>query len=227
MTPTAQVMILLDGEPVTAQLLSSPSAIGVCTIRVRGEDLVRHTSRIEPLDDEARRLLALGDSFVRRNPDTLLGVAAKDTAAPRPKDWTIADLEMLRLYSLARQQEAQRRLSAATARHRGRARRTFDDALLSMKVVSLWLKQARMERTAVEAGLSEEDARDPLKLLRAAQQAIWQLRDLYRERTGESAPDKTKRVADAINNYFAHHADPRAASPTAADVAELRKAGGM
>lgn len=42
---------------VEAELLSGPGSTGLCKVRVGERVLVRHADRLEPLDEEANKLL--------------------------------------------------------------------------------------------------------------------------------------------------------------------------
>jgi hypothetical protein len=197
-----RVQITIDDERATGILSSSPNAIGVCDVLVGNRTVQRHVSKIKPLDAEAERTLAAGDRFVARDPDLIVDGISENLQYERPREWTIDDLELLHIYVYKAVFEAQ------AGPRRGSRKRRCDKLFAAKVVVKNWLKQSRMARTALQAGLSEEDMRDPLKLLRAAASAIQNLSTLYWKETGKNAPDEFKRVASVIRDYLVHGAKP-------------------
>lgn len=196
----SRVKLELDGEAVAGLLLSAPNAIGMCTVRVRDDEIQRHVQRLTPLDPAAERLLGSGDRFVKLDAES--AVASITTLeSPRPKEWAISDLELLQQYAAV-----EHRASARGRQQGNRAKKT-ERAQVVLTVVRRWLKESRMLRSIMSAGLSEEDARNPIALLRAAKTAILDLRKRYTEKCGEFAPEGDQLV-NAINDYLAHHAAP-------------------
>lgn len=199
----ARVALQIDGERTVGTLLSSPNAIGVCDVVVREHQVQRHVSKLEALDDEARRLLASGDRFVVRDP--LETVNGYEPTAIRPEAWTIDHLDQMRIYVAALRVETQ------ASRRPDRNKRIHHLGLVSM-LVKRWLKEARMERTNEFARLTDEEARDPLVLLDHARRAIYTLNKEIFLVTGEHRFDEERHLADVIGNYLTHHApahDPR------------------
>lgn len=190
----------LDGREVSG-LASTPNAIGVCAIQVYGENYARHVSRLRPLDEEAEKVLRGGDRFVEREPEAVIA-RISSPEQERPRDWTIADLDLLRLYTALALMEAQKRLKAKNGKQRHR------QLFLAIGVIRRWLKQSRMQQTSLSAGLSDEQAKDPISLLRVAKGVIANLARIYYERVGEEAPREWKQVATVINDYLNHHASP-------------------
>jgi hypothetical protein len=198
----AKVQFELDDENVTGTLLSAPNAIGVCTVKCYSTEVQRHVNRVRALDDEAKRLLASGDQFVKRNAEQAI-----DEIEKSPKTafdgWTIDDVELLRVFVVKRIFEIQ------GGERKGWRLREYNRLVAATALIKMWIKQSRMGRTSSEAGLTKEQARDPIALLTAARQALVSLTTRMKDLTGEyESTQKEKRLAEAIWNYLAHHAAP-------------------
>lgn len=192
-----RVQLTIDDETVVGELLSSPNAIGIVTIRVAKQDLQRHVNRIRALDTDAGKLLGSATRFVSRDPETIVEqVITPETS--RPKDWTIEDLNLLRMYTAAALVEA-----ANGPRH-GKRKQRYNKIFLVHGVVKNWLKQSRMNQTSIEANLTEEEAKDPICLLRASMGVMIKLCALYRDETGNSILLEERRVIDVVRNYLNH-----------------------
>ena len=202
-----RVQLDVDGVPTTGSLLSSPNVIGVCKVRVLGEDLQRFCGRLKPLDDEARTALAYGDRFVSRDPDKIMERALADEGQ-RPHGWSIADLEMLLAYAQAAYQETEGRGRLPKRQDRKRAMHEQTGRRLFVGMVRLWLKQSRMISTAREANLSEEESRDPIAILQASKTAIARLSKMHHEATGVDVPLEIRRLVSVISNYLTQYAKP-------------------
>lgn len=193
-----RVELELDGERAVGLLLSAPNAIGVCGIRVRGEVYQRHVNRLRAVDGDAAAMLAGGDRFVARDPE-----AAIDRIIDAPKsalrEWTIADVELLRVYAQAAYMETCPG-PRTPKRHRQHARMQA-----AVAFIKSWIKQSRMDTTATNAGLTPEQAKDPVYLLRAAVDALVSLGRHYHETTG-GYPERENDLMNTIRNYLNHHA---------------------
>lgn len=99
-------------------------------------------------------------------------------------------------------------MASARGPQRGKRGERSHRLLAALTVVKQWLKQSRMNQTAQDANLSEEESKDPICLLRAAKTAIAKLTSLYHEETGKDAPEAERRLIGTINNYLVHYAKP-------------------
>ena len=54
---TMKVRTFDDDHMAEAELLSAPGVTGLCKVKIGDRTLARHVDRLEPLDDEARKLL--------------------------------------------------------------------------------------------------------------------------------------------------------------------------
>lgn len=197
---TALVSTWLEDEPIKAELLSAPNAIAVCRVRFHELEIVRHVSKIEPLNDEARALLRGGDSFVRRDTHDVIAKIGANPDAPTAalSGWTAEQMDLLRLYLVAQYQEMQRAVSKRTGNRKVKMNAQLNRCGEVLRYVKDALKAHRRKADAGKVGLTEEQMRDPNALLLRARELLWE-----QHRNGHLA-DEHRPFLNTLSNYFAH-----------------------
>jgi hypothetical protein len=195
----ANVRTYHDDEPVTGVLLTAPNAIAVCKVQIRNLVVVRHTSKIEPLNDEARAMLRSGDAYARRDvPEAIQKIAANPDLPTAALDgWTLEQLEALRLFLVDQYQEMQRALgSTSNITRRSQLIPKWERCSAVLRHVNKRLKDARRAVEVAKSGLAPNQERDPNALLARAAEILWQ-----QHKAGNLTPEH-KAFIHVIQDYI-------------------------
>ena len=156
-------MRLFAGEMFTGRLLSAPDAIGLDEGRgtpARRSPVPARCRWRGALTEAAGRLLGAGDRFVgeAKARDASVVIAADPQAKKLPAidGWTLREIELLRDF-----------VTSIASRRVAQGRRA-DGWLEASRFLKLALKEQRMRVGAKDAGLTDEQRKDPNHLLREA-----------------------------------------------------------
>lgn len=199
---SALVSTWIDDEKVNAELLAPPNAIAVCRVRCGDHEVVRHVSKIVPLNDEARSMLRGGDSFVRRDLPDVMGKIGADADKPAValSGWTLEQMDLLRLYLVAQYQEMQRLVPMRRGRRREQLVAHLARCGAVLRYVKTALRDHRRKVDSEDAGLTVAQANDAETLLTMARDLLWE-----QHRNGH-LDDKHRSLLWTISAYLVHGA---------------------
>lgn len=199
-------LMRLFEDTVAAEVLAPPNAIGVVRLRCHGAEHSRHYARLEPLNNAATTMVQVAPATVTRNAETALATPTQ----PKIEGWSLEHVELLREHLRAEFQE----IAAAPGS------RSNVKVAAALSYVNRWLKQERIRSSESKAGLSAEEARDPVELLRRLVPITYKIASRLFHHHGEEVPAEQRAVLHAASTYLAKYAPVAREDMPAADGVE-------
>lgn len=200
-TEPTPVRVRFAGETFTGRLLCAPNAIGLVDVENAREKLSVPARWCEALTEAAGKLLGAGDRFVGtakvRDASAVIAPDPQAKKLPAIDGWTLREIELLRDF-----------VTSIASRLVARGRRA-DGWLEAARFLKVALKEQRMRVVARDAGLTDEQRKDPNHLLREAYRQLGRAIKAFCAgvQPGQIVfSHQEEMVRSAIQHYLTHYA---------------------